>query len=124
MLAWGWIAAGASAQEAVTQVPPAQPQTSGPPAAATAAPASGLVACIDPETGELIDPSEHPECRQDLGTAQQRTVAADELQEEPVETGGFMVDLKDRFMKPFYATVKEDGAVDFGHDGPSSNFDE
>lgn len=125
VIAGGWIASGASAQEAATDAPSAPPETSGLPAAATApSPQSGLIACIDPETGQLVDPSEHPECRQDLDTAQQRTGTADDLQEEPAETGGFMVDLKGRFMKPLYATVKEDGAMDFGHDAPASKFDE
>lgn len=124
LVAGGWIAGGASAQEVVTDAPPAPPEASGQPAAAPApSPQSGLIACIDPETGELVDPSENPECRQDLATAEQRALAVDELEEEPVETGGFMVDLKGRFMKPLYATVKEDGAVDFSHDAPVSKFD-
>lgn len=125
VVAGGWIACGASAQEVAMDAPPAPPPTSEEPAAVPAAPPpqSGLIACIDPQTGELIDPSENPECRQNLETPEQRAATVDELEEEPVETGGFKVDLKGRFMKPLYATVKEDGDVDINHDAPALKAD-
>jgi hypothetical protein len=125
VVAGAWIACAASAQEVATDAAPALPETSAEPAAAPPVPApqSGLIACIDPETGELVDPSDNPECRQDLEAADQRALTVDELEEEPVETGGFKVDLKGRFMKPLYATMKEGGGVDLRRDAPTLEAD-
>jgi hypothetical protein len=118
-VAGAWIVCGASAQESATHAPPARPVTSGETAAAPAAsPQSGLIACIDPETGELVAPGEDPACRQAM-EAQRSAVADRELEEEPVATGGFKVDLEGRFMQPLYATVKEGGDVEMRHGVPT-----
>jgi hypothetical protein len=124
LVAGGWIACGASAQEVVSGAPPARPETTGERGAAPApSPQVGLVACIDPETGELVDPSEHPECRQALDTRPSAVVVGEpqeepRLQEEPVETGGFKVDLKGHFITRLYGAVNERGEIEFGHGAP------
>jgi hypothetical protein len=80
-------------------------------------PQAGLMACIDPETGELIVPSEDPACRQAI-EAQRAAVAEPPLEEEPAASGGFKVDLGGRFMQPLYATGQEGGEVTLRHGAP------
>jgi hypothetical protein len=119
LIAGAWIACGATAQEVPKEAPGAPPETSAVPGTAPSL-QRGLIACIDPDTGELVDPSEDPACGQDLETAGQRALGVEELEEQPAATGGFVVDLKGRFMKPLYATVDKDGDVDLGHEAPAS----
>ena len=70
-------------------------------------------AYLDPETGELIPPSEHEGAEADRAESTSPSAdakPAEEIVEEksPVPGGGVMVDLKDRFRNPSGATVESE----------------
>ena len=68
-------------------------------------------AYLDPETGELIPPSEHKGVEADRAESEPPsadTESAEDIVEEksPVPGGGVMIDLKERFRNPSGATVE------------------
>lgn len=65
---------------------------------------AGQKACIDPKTGALVSPEEHPECKALIEDALRKEREKDSieesvegLKEEPLQGGGKKIDLKGRF---------------------------
>jgi hypothetical protein len=87
-----WFAHQALAQSDTAAERP-MPVSEGP-----AEPSSGLIACIDPQTGQLVSPEGNPNCT--LPPSPPSAAAEAPLVEEPLEGGGFKVNLQGRSQTP------------------------
>lgn len=73
---------------------------------------------VDPETGQLVSPTEHhaPATNEtNESSALNHPVEKMEEKESPVPGGGMMIDLKGRFKSPIRATIKQSGQTEIGH---------
>lgn len=83
----------------------------------------GYRAYIDPETGELTSPPEIQETtseRLHLSPEEMNAMStsSDDLVEEPLPGGGYMIDLQGRFQSSVFATVDKSGKTIISHTPP------
>lgn len=75
-------------------------------------------AYVDPESGERVGPPEHdvPANAEPI-EASALSESPEDLEEKPspVNGGGMMIDLKNRFRSPISATIENNGKIKMGH---------